>query len=45
MALPEIKIQFRQADAIFQQPHHQEASADELQTPSADFLPTEQTER
>ncbi len=31
---------FNQADKIINQPHYQDASADELEPPSADSLPT-----
>ena len=36
----EMAFLFNQADQIINQPHYQDASADELEPPSADSLPT-----
>ncbi len=36
----EMAFLFNQADKIINQPHYQDASADELEPPSADSLPT-----
>jgi hypothetical protein len=39
-ASQEMAFLFNQADKIINQPHYQDASADELEPPSADSLPT-----
>ena len=39
-ACEEMAFLFNQTDKIINQPHYQDASADELDTPSADPLPT-----
>ncbi len=39
-ACEEMAFLFNQADKIINQPHYQDASADELEPPSADSLPT-----
>jgi hypothetical protein len=39
-ACQEMAFLFNQADKIINQPHYQDASADELEPPSADPLPT-----
>jgi hypothetical protein len=41
----EMAFLFNQADKIINQPHYQDASADELDTPSADPSPNDRKNR